>query len=180
MRCRHGNAAWSTQKGDTTIPQATGASKPPGARSRGSPTATSFGMRSTTTRGVEFLGHANTYGKGATRLSFQVDGNIVIYRGTTPYGRSVRHPTAGQPPSSSGRSGPLRARPWHEWPLHVAHYQINPDINPLHLKTICLTELPRGGNFGNAFVRKQEVGEAPEFRLRCRLCGCIGYTVGNC
>jgi hypothetical protein len=80
----------------------------------------------------------NTYGKGATRLSFQVDGNIVIYRGTTPLwaigASSNRWSTtqffwqvrsaAGTPCGMSG--------------LHsLRHYQINPDINPLHLKTVC-------------------------------------------
>jgi hypothetical protein len=80
----------------------------------------------------------NTWGKGATRLSFQVDGNVVVYRGTTPLW-------------ALGASSNRRASTLFFWRIKSAaytpcgmsglhelrHYQLNPDIDPLHLKTIC-------------------------------------------
>jgi hypothetical protein len=80
----------------------------------------------------------NTHGRGATRLSFQVDGNVVIYRGNTvlwALGASSNRTASTQFfwRIKSGAYTPCGTSGHHE----LRHYQINPDINPLHLKTIC-------------------------------------------
>ncbi len=79
-----------------------------------------------------------TNGQGATRLSFQVDGNIVIYRNNTPLwaiGGSSRR-TASTSffwTIKSAAYTPCGLSGLHE----LRHRQQNPDIDPLHLKTIC-------------------------------------------
>ena len=81
---------------------------------------------------------SGTNGRGAARLSFQVDGNIVIYTANNTVLWAIG--------ASSSRNSSTR----FSWRVTTAdrdpcvfgffelrHFQTNPDINPLHLKTIC-------------------------------------------